>query len=156
MQSSFASFACFAVELHYPGSAVPYIRPITYTADGIRNIGDSPKCLELRRCRRGRVLLRSGCRQVCPRARRPRQHRTTPIETFPETEYRNFQDPFLTCTRPREWVRHTVIRGEEEAILGEKMFEWTGKVQGQRVLLTNPEGPRIEITTVGPLQECGC
>jgi hypothetical protein len=87
-----------------------------------------------------------------PSCTAPRQHRTTTLKAFPETEYRNIQDPFLTCTRPRERVRHTALRGEVEAtILGEKTFKWTGKLKGNRVLPTNPEGFRIEITAVGPL-----
>ena len=40
-------------------------------------------------------------------------------------------------------------------MLGEKIFEWTGKVQGQRVLSADVEGPRMEITFAGPLQGHG-
>ena len=40
-------------------------------------------------------------------------------------------------------------------MLGEKIFEWTGKVQGQRTLPANSEGPRMEITFGGPLQGHG-
>lgn len=36
-------------------------------------------------------------------------------------------------------------------MLGEKIFEVTGKVQGQRILAADVEGPRMEITFAGPL-----
>ena len=40
-------------------------------------------------------------------------------------------------------------------MLGEKLYEWTGKVQGQRVLPADAEGPRMEITFAGPFQGHG-
>ena len=40
-------------------------------------------------------------------------------------------------------------------MLGEKIFEWKGTVQGQRVLPCDTEGPRMEVTFAGPLQGHG-
>lgn len=40
-------------------------------------------------------------------------------------------------------------------MLGEKIFEWTGKVQGQRILPPDVEGSKMEITFAGPLQGHG-
>lgn len=48
-----------------------------------------------------------------------------------------------------------IQREEGTQILGEKIFEWTGKVQGQRILPADAEGPRMEITFAGPLQGYG-
>ncbi len=40
-------------------------------------------------------------------------------------------------------------------MLGEKIYEWTGKVQAQRILPADAEGPRMEVTFAGPLQGHG-
>ena len=40
-------------------------------------------------------------------------------------------------------------------MLGEKIFEWPGRVQGQRILPADAEGSRMEITFAGPLQGHG-
>lgn len=40
-------------------------------------------------------------------------------------------------------------------MLGEKIFEWTGKVQGQRILPPVGDNPRMEITFGGPFQGAG-
>ncbi len=40
-------------------------------------------------------------------------------------------------------------------MLGEKIYEMKGKVLGQRVLPSDPEGPRMEVTFGGPLEGHG-
>ena len=40
-------------------------------------------------------------------------------------------------------------------MLGEKIYEWTGKVQAQRILPADAEGSRMEITFSGPFQGHG-
>lgn len=40
-------------------------------------------------------------------------------------------------------------------MLGEKIYEWTAKVQAQRGLPADVEGPRMEITFAGPFQGHG-
>lgn len=40
-------------------------------------------------------------------------------------------------------------------MLDEKIFKWTGKVQGQRILPAAGDSPRMEITFGGPFQGHG-
>ena len=40
-------------------------------------------------------------------------------------------------------------------MLGEKIYEWRGKVQAQRILPADVEGSRMEITFAGPLEGHG-
>ncbi len=52
-------------------------------------------------------------------------------------------------------IANYLIRKEVTEMLGEKLFEVTGKIQGQRILPADIEGPRMEITFVGSLQGHG-